>query len=413
MRRLHEAIGAVETYSPAEERFNRRRRTVGLFLAPAVLLLVLAAAAAGSRRRRTAWPRSWRLVVVLWVTEALPMAVTAVLGPVLAVVFQVADARAARWRRSPIRSSSCSSAASSWPRRCSCTAWIGASPSRAVVAVRRLERRRAMLVVYGAVATVISMWISNTATTAMMFPIGLSIVSHLMRLAPRDDAAPDAVRRFALGTDADDVVRRVGRRHGDAGRHAAEPDRHRHARAHRAACRVSFFAWMALGVPLVLVLFGAARRAASRATARAACASGEGGVDLVRDELARLGPWSRGRAQRRSSPSASPCCCGSRRGCWRSPGWTTRAFAAGVRDGGARGRRRACIGALLLFVLPVDWRQRRFTLTWDEAVADRLGHRPALRRRAGAGRAGVLDRAGRRARARHHGLAAVAHGSWR
>ena len=28
----------------------------------------------------------------------------------------------------------------------------------------------------------------------------------------------------------------------------------------------------------------------------------------------------------------------------------------------------AMIGALLLFVLPVDWRARRFTLTWDEAV---------------------------------------------
>ena len=35
------------------------------------------------------------LVVVLWVTEALPMAATAVLGPVLAVVLRVADARAA------------------------------------------------------------------------------------------------------------------------------------------------------------------------------------------------------------------------------------------------------------------------------------------------------------------------------
>ena len=28
----------------------------------------------------------------------------------------------------------------------------------------------------------------------------------------------------------------------------------------------------------------------------------------------------------------------------------------------------AMIGALLLFVLPVDWRARRFTLTWDEAL---------------------------------------------
>ncbi len=80
-----------------------------------------------------------------------------------------------------------------------------------------------ILVVYGAVATVLSMWMSNTATTAMMFPIGLSIVAHLTRTG--------ASRRAAVrdGDDADHVVRRVDRRHGDAGRHAAEPDRHRHA----------------------------------------------------------------------------------------------------------------------------------------------------------------------------------------
>ena len=57
MRRLHEAIGAVETYSPAEERFNRRRRTAGLFLAPAVL-----PRGPGCADRRACRPRAiaWR-----------------------------------------------------------------------------------------------------------------------------------------------------------------------------------------------------------------------------------------------------------------------------------------------------------------------------------------------------------------
>ena len=38
MQTFHEAVGAVETFSPAEEQFNRRRRTAGLFLAPTVFL---------------------------------------------------------------------------------------------------------------------------------------------------------------------------------------------------------------------------------------------------------------------------------------------------------------------------------------------------------------------------------------
>ena len=95
MRRLHEAIGAVETYSPAEERFNRRRRTAGLFLAPATLLLVLLLPMPGLSDAGHRLAAVMAAVVVLWVSEALPMAVTALLGPALAVVFQVAPARRA------------------------------------------------------------------------------------------------------------------------------------------------------------------------------------------------------------------------------------------------------------------------------------------------------------------------------
>ena len=47
-----------------------------------------------------------------------------------------------------------------------------------------------ILLVYGGVCTaLLSMWISNTATTAMMFPIGLAIIAHLSREAQRP-AAP-------------------------------------------------------------------------------------------------------------------------------------------------------------------------------------------------------------------------------
>ena len=77
MRRLHEAIGAVETYSPAEERFNRRRRTAGLFLAPAVLLLLLVVPLPGLAETGHRLAAVMAAVVVLWVSEALPMAATA------------------------------------------------------------------------------------------------------------------------------------------------------------------------------------------------------------------------------------------------------------------------------------------------------------------------------------------------
>ena len=94
MRKLHEASGSTETYSPAEELFNRRRRTVGLFGAPVVLLFLLffpMPLPAPAHRLAAILA----MMVVLWVTEALPLAVTALMGPVLAIILGVVPARAA------------------------------------------------------------------------------------------------------------------------------------------------------------------------------------------------------------------------------------------------------------------------------------------------------------------------------
>ncbi|HXE79992.1 MAG TPA: SLC13 family permease, partial [Vicinamibacterales bacterium] len=172
----------VELHSAAEEQFNQRRRTAGLWLAPAVFLVLLLAPLPlpPPAHRMTA---IFGLVVVLWVTEALPVTVTAILGPILAIVLGVADARRALAPfADPI-----------------IFLFIGSFILAQAMFVHGLDRRFAygalswrfvgsspvrILVVYGLVATTLSMWISNTATTAMMFPIGLSIVGHLLRTAP-------------------------------------------------------------------------------------------------------------------------------------------------------------------------------------------------------------------------------------
>ena len=62
-----------------------------------------------------------------------------------------------------------------------------------------------------------SMWLSNTATTIMMLPIAISMVNQVDRTAPRDEA-----RRFAPLSAAGNRLCGYDRRHGDPHRITAE-----------------------------------------------------------------------------------------------------------------------------------------------------------------------------------------------
>ena len=70
-----------EVLSPAEERFERRRRTIGLFLGPlALLVMMLLPLGLPYSQQSLAAVLAF---VVYWVTEAIPIPVTAVIGVVL------------------------------------------------------------------------------------------------------------------------------------------------------------------------------------------------------------------------------------------------------------------------------------------------------------------------------------------
>lgn len=355
MKKFHEALASVEVYSPSEELFNRRRRTAGLVLGPLTLIGVLA----------MPLPLAWQahrlaailaMVVVLWITEALPITVTALLGPVLAVVFQVAPARTALAPfADPI-----------------IFLFIGGFILAEAMFVHGVDRRIAytalswrvvgssgarILVVYGAVGTVLSMWISNTATTAMLFPIGLSIVAHLARSGVKVGGfALGLMLVTAFGPSIGGMATPVGTPPNLIGIGMLE---------RIAGIRISFFQWMAIGVPAVALMYVALSMLFSFTTVRGV-AVGAGSTELVRQELARLGPMSRGQRNVLTAFAVTVLL-------WVTPGFfaiagydeTPFAIAYGeaVPEGIA-----AMLGALLLFVLPIDWRTRRFTLTWDEAV---------------------------------------------
>ena len=358
MQSFHEAVGAVETFSPAEEQFNRRRRTVGLFLAPAVCLIVLFAPLdLPVLAHRMAAVMA--LVITLWLTEALPLAITAILGPCLAVVLGITTGRAALAPfADPI-----------------IFLFLGGFMLAQAMFVHGVDRRIAygalalpgvgssafrILLVYGAVCTVLSMWISNTATTAMMFPIGLSILAHLSRTS----ADKDKVRRYALALM---LITAYASSIGGMGTPVGTPPNLIGIGMLQkiAGVEVSFFSWMAIGVPIVLMLFAYLMTQFYFSSVRGFDVAA-GSTELVHRELERLGKQTVGQRNVLIAFGVTILL-------WVAPGLFAiagvdnsafaRAYADRMPEGVA-----AIIGAGLLFIIPVDWRERRFTLTWDEAV---------------------------------------------
>ena len=360
MRTLHEAAGTVEVYSPAEERFNRRRRTAGLMAAPALfflLLWLLPGTLAPSARRLGAILGA---MIVLWITEALPLAVTALLGPVLAILLGVAPAREVF---APFADPIIFLFIGSFilaegmfrhglDRRVAYTA----------LASRLLRRGGAvrLVLVYAGVTGAISMWISNTATTAMMYPIGLAIVAHL---AGERMAQVEARRFAAVMMLATSFAASIG---GMATPVGTPPNLIGLAMLERlAGVRLSFVEWMMLGVPLagglIALLVAWFALAALRGVTLVA-----DGRERMAEELARLGPLGPGERNVLVAFGVTVAL-------WLVPGVfaiagaadspAAQAYAAAVPEAVA-----ALIGAILLFVLPVNWRARRFTLSWSEAA---------------------------------------------
>ena len=198
------AHGAI---SPREERFERMRKVAGAILAPVAfaLLYLLTGGLTPEGRLLSAVLGA---VVVLWASEAIPLPVTALLGAVLCIVLGVAPARQVlAYFADPIVFLFIGSfmlaramMVHRLDRRIALTflsiPWLSASPSRLLVGV-------------GTVTAVLSMWVSNTATTAMMLPIALGLLGAMRESsgasgggASGSNGAPSASRAGAAGGSA-------------------------------------------------------------------------------------------------------------------------------------------------------------------------------------------------------------------
>jgi sodium-dependent dicarboxylate transporter 2/3/5 len=204
------------------------------------------------------------------------------------------------------------------------------------------------------------MWISNTATTAMMFPIGLSIVAHLTEGRESDPGS----RNFAIAMM---LMAAFGASVGGIGTPIGTPPNliGIGMLGRIVGLDISFFDWMLLGLPVACVLF-VFLVVYFKVRLLRGWQLESGRTARLQDELRRLGPVSVGQRNTLTAFGVTVTL-------WLFPGVLAilglrdsalaRAYAAAVPESVA-----AMSGALLLFVLPVSWRARRFTLTWEQAV---------------------------------------------
>lgn len=79
-----------EVLTPAEERFERARQTIGLFLGPIAFLIMYFLPLPLDRSQHTL-AAILTFAIIYWLSEAIPIPVTAVLALALSVIFNVPD----------------------------------------------------------------------------------------------------------------------------------------------------------------------------------------------------------------------------------------------------------------------------------------------------------------------------------
>ncbi|MGB7294548.1 MAG: DASS family sodium-coupled anion symporter [Candidatus Aminicenantales bacterium] len=351
--------------SEAERRFERFRRTAGLFLGPILGLLVyfLPMDGLSARAHVLAAVISW--VVVWWVTEPVPIPVTSLFGAALCVVAGVADAKTVFTPfANPI-----------------IFLFLGSFVIARTMSVHGLDKRLAysllsrrfvgsssgrILFVFGAVCVVMSMWISNTATTAMMYPLGLGVVGAMAGLMARQSGRPVPVERLRFTTGLMLMAAYASSTGGIGTPVGTPPNLIGLAMMDKfAGIRIPFFRWMLFAVPLLVIMYlflYFIMRVLHKPEVRRI----RGSREFVLSELDKLGPWTRGQKNCLIAFLAAVSL-------WIFPGFLALFAGASAPLSRIYNNRvpeavAALLAVLLLFLLPLDWKKRTFTLTWRQAV---------------------------------------------
>lgn len=356
----------MDALTEQDARFEARRQAVGFVLGPLLFVVLLWVPMPSLTPEAHRLAAILVLVLVFWLTEAIPIPVTALVGPMLCVLLGVAPAREtlAPFAHPII------------------FLFIGSFMIARAMSLHRLDRRfalalfhlpwvggntRRLFLTCGGAAALLSMWISNTAATAILLPIALGILQAMDDLARKaHEQAPTLARRggwatgvmlmIAYGASIGGIGTPVGTPPNLIGMGMLET---------MAGHTITFFQWMLFALPLVGMMFvvlALLLRWLHPPPIREV-AGARAHIQRLRKEL---GPWTRGQWGTLLAFLTAVVL-------WVTPGGVAlvlgteaplyQAFKQHFNTGTT-----ALLAATLLFLIPLGTTPRRGLLTWKEAV---------------------------------------------
>lgn len=203
----------------------------------------------------------------------------------------------------------------------------------------------------------LSMWISNTAATVMLLPVGISVIELLRRHLPENDE--HSARALATFGTCLMLGIAYGASIGGLGTLIGSPPNLILANyaANELGQEITMLVWMKLGLPLVALFLPLTWLYLTRIVFPLHLVVPPAAVQEIRTELSTLGTMHRGE---RTVLVVFLC---------TALAWIFRPqFAALTGLHALSDAIIAMSGAMALFLLPVDWRKRVFALDWDTAV---------------------------------------------
>jgi solute carrier family 13 (sodium-dependent dicarboxylate transporter), member 2/3/5 len=347
-----------------------RRASVGLILGP-VLLVAITLAPLNVTPSQHSLAAVLAFSLVYWATEALPIPITSILALALCVALNAPGSQTGRPAQVVF----------SYFSSPTLFLLIGGFLIAQSMVKYRLNHRVALrvlaipgvanssyrvVIAFGLLAVVLSSVIADGAVAMMMLPIALGMDDELSRLIVAHDPALANKRRLrfstalmlmtAYGVTVGGLLTPIGDPVNLIGREFIQRE---------IGIHISFTRWVELAAPIVVVLFASlcvVLLVINRPEVRRIV----GARRLVAAERARLGPMTRGEINAATAFGVAVVL-------WLLP--TASALAMGTNSSihaALSARLDPAVGAVfaacLLFVLPVDWGSRRFTLGWTDAT---------------------------------------------